>query len=117
MDTCGTSPTGETLFRVRRLKLAAWLYINGQNLVARRLDSDHHHITYYFEYKPEIDQLVEQWLNKRGVVNLQTLIVFAEAVSFEIRTASRLRNGGELAQLRLPRRREQVAPNDSQASA
>lgn len=93
------------LIVVDRLKLAAWLYINDQRLVDRRLDALRQHILYYFEDSEVVESLVQQWVEKKGLVDLHTLASFSVAVSFEIRVAARMRSGEEAAsQLHLPRR-------------
>ena len=84
---------------IHRLKLAAWLHVNRQRLVRRELDINGKHITYYFEMSLQIDALVQQWLEKCGQVDLVTLAKFAEAVSLEIRIATRIRRGEPVSEL------------------
>jgi hypothetical protein len=93
---------------VDRLRLASWLCVNSQRLACRELDSLHQHVVYYFELTPEIDDLIDQWVRKRGLVNLATLARFSEAVSFEIRIAARLRRGEDTSRLQPPRHLRQI---------
>lgn len=92
------------LIVVNRLKLAAWLYVNDQRLVDRRLDALGQHILYYFEDTEQFESLVQQWFEKKGLVDLHTLANFSVAVSFEIRVAARMRRGEDASRLHLPRR-------------
>ena len=92
------------LIVIDRLRLASWLYINHQRLVERKLDPQGQHITYCFEASNETASLVEQWIQKRGLVDLATLAKFSNAVSFEIRVAARLRRGEDVSELQEPRR-------------
>src|ERR1700735_5001898 len=96
---------------VARLKLASWLYVNRQRLVRRELDQSKQHIVYHFASSPELQALVDQWIQKTGIVDLPMLLRFTEAVSYEIRVAARLRRGEAIDDLRRPRRR---APSPSQ---
>jgi len=103
------------LIVVARLKLASWLCVNNQRLVQRQLDSLGQHVAYYFEPTAETDSLVEQWIKKTGLVDLNTLSRFSESVSFEIRVAARLRRGEDISNLFPPRRIKQSTGTHRQA--
>ena len=96
------------LIVVARLKLASWLYVNNQRLVQRQLDSLGQHVAYYFEPTAQTDSLVEQWINKTGFVDLNTLSRYSESVSFEIRIAARLRRGETISNLFPPRQKKNM---------
>lgn len=93
----------DELFCVSRLKLAAWLCINGQKLVERKIRTNKYHVVYYFERSPDIECLVEQWLRKRGMIDLQTAALFAQCVTYEVRVAARLRRGENISNLHVSR--------------
>jgi hypothetical protein len=97
------------LIVVERLRLASWLYVNHQRLVERKLDSLGQHISYYFEASEQTEALVEQWVHKRGVVDLPMLAKYSESVSFEIRIAARMRRGEDTSKMHAPRRTKIVA--------
>ena len=99
-----TSASDVSVYTVNRLKLASWLYINNEQLISRRLDPLGQHIIYCFINSDRIEPLVNQWLNKEGVVALHAMAVFAESVSFEIRIAARLRRGEDISSVQPPRR-------------
>lgn len=94
----------EGLFCVSRLQLAAWLCVNGQKLVDRRLDASRYHVSYYFEHSADIERLVGRWLQKEGTVDLETAAIFAQSVTYEVRIAARLRRGEKITGLHIPRR-------------
>lgn len=78
---------------VERLKLAAWMRLNGQELVYRRV-TEAGKIVYGFRRSSETDALVRQWDEKtpQEVV----LAKFSSLVSFEIQTAVRMRRAAGL---------------------
>jgi len=73
---------------VDTLKLAAWLRLNGIRLLSRSMLPDGH-ICYYFEPSQNLAPLIAKWHEKAEVH--RQLSRFASLVSFEIRTAIKLR--------------------------
>lgn len=80
--------------RVERLRLAAWLKLNGQKLLERQLQVDGK-IIYIFVRTQHTDSLISQWEEKtpHGVILTQ----FSSIVSFEIQTAVRMRRAAGLS--------------------
>jgi hypothetical protein len=79
----GRTKAEPALIVIDRLRLAAWLYINHQRLVERKLDPQGQRISYCFEVSDQTASLVDQWIEKRGLVDLATLAKFSSAVSFD----------------------------------
>lgn len=73
---------------VERLKLAAWLILNGQRLLERRLKPDGT-VTYVFRRSDDVELLVARWDQKTTAEDV--LSKFSSIVSFEIRKAIRMR--------------------------
>lgn len=78
---------------VDRLQLAAWLQLNRQKLLERRLQSDGR-VIYSFERSEEIDGFIKQWEDK--TVRETTLARFSRIVSAEIQWAVRTRRAAGL---------------------
>jgi hypothetical protein len=78
---------------VDRLTLAAWLRLNGQELVERRLQGDGK-IVYLFKRSADTSRLITQWEEKapREVA----LARFSRIVSFEIKKAVHMRRSAGL---------------------
>ena len=81
------------IIEVERLRLAAWLQLNGQDLIDRSLRDDAK-IIYTFRRSDKIDSLIKQWDEKttREIV----LARFSRIVSFEIQLAVRMRRAAGL---------------------
>lgn len=73
---------------VESLKLAAFLRLNGERVIRRSLQTDHR-IAYFFARSATIEELIERWrARSKGDVALSR---FASLVSYEIRTALKIR--------------------------
>ena len=73
---------------IETLKLAAWLRLNGVQLLQRSLLPDGR-VAYLFKRSSNVDSLVDRWSEKsEGELALSR---FASLVSYEIRTALKLR--------------------------
>jgi len=80
--------SAENVLVVTRLKLAAWLRFKQQRLLRRVVTGDGNFV-YVFERTPETDDLIQRWDDKTPFEI--ALSQFSAIVSFEIRTAIRLR--------------------------
>jgi hypothetical protein len=91
-DRMNPNPPSGGIF-VENLKLAAWLRLNGARLLQRSLRPDQR-IAYLFAASPDVDKLIARWHEKsEGEV---TLSRFASLVSYEIRTALKMRRSSGL---------------------
>jgi hypothetical protein len=84
----------DDLVQIERLKLAAWLLLNGQHLLYRRLEPDGK-LVYMFQHSPDIEPLMKQWGEKTP--QGRVLVRFSNIVSFEIRKAVRMRREAGLS--------------------
>lgn len=81
------------IVEIDRLQLAAWLQLNGQVLIERRLRDDAR-IVYSFKRSDGIQELIAKWDAKTS--HEVTLAHFSRIVSFEIQTAVRMRRAAGL---------------------
>ena len=81
------------VLQIERLRLAAWMRLNGQRLLARHLEGDGR-VIYLFERSQITDELMRQWEEKAP----RTLLLsrFSSIVSFEIQKAVRMRRAAGL---------------------
>lgn len=82
-----------TIVSIERLRLAAWLQLNGERLLERHLQDDGK-IIYRFRRSDKIDKLVKQWDHKS--CHELVLSRFSGIVSFEIQKAVRMRRAAGL---------------------
>lgn len=78
----------DDVVEVDRLLLAAWLQLNGQSLVERRLRNDAK-IIYTFDTTDEVQRLIKRWDEKTE--REMVMARFSRIVSFEIQKAVRMR--------------------------
>jgi hypothetical protein len=107
---------------VGTLKLAAWLRLNGQKLLERRLKPDGM-IVYVFKSSDQIGDLIQEWSCKsEGHVRMSR---YSSIVSFEIRKAVRIRREHGfplescrvLQEQRMPRQASTAVPSSVLASS
>jgi hypothetical protein len=82
------------LVQIDRLALAAWLRMNGEELLERRLEDDARMI-YVFRRSPDTRRLIKQWEEKTP--REAALAKFSRIVSFEIRKAIHMRRAAGLS--------------------
>lgn len=78
---------------VERLTLAAWLRLNGQELLERRLRDDGR-MVYVFKHSADINRLITRWDEKSD--HEVSLARFSRIVSFEIKKAVHMRRAAGL---------------------
>lgn len=78
----------EDVVEVNGLTTAAWLRLNGEFLIDRRMDADGL-IVYVFRRSDRVESLINQWASKSE--EQRALMSFSRIVSFEIRKAIGMR--------------------------
>lgn len=82
------------LVYIERLRLAAWMQFNGQQLLERRL-SEGGRVIYVFKRSAETETLVQKWDDKTA--SELALSKYSNIVSFEIQKAVRMRRAAGMS--------------------
>ena len=84
----------DEVVRIERLRLAAWMQLNGQELLERLMQADGK-VIYIFRRSDNTESLVRQWDEKTP--HEIVLARFSSIVSFEIQTAVRMRRAAGIS--------------------
>ena len=93
----------------KSLKLAAWLRLKGEKLVGRSLQPNGR-IAYHFVHSETIHRRARQWISQRA--QERDLARYATFVSYEIRTAVKIRRAARMAENRCPEPTIPVSQSD-----